>query len=201
LIGHLQHNLREPNRDHSHGRIWRIKHKTRPLLRPPAMVGQPVPVILDLLKATDDRTRYRARRELAQLPTDQVVPALDTWKDALPASDPEHEHHLLEALWMFQTHNVIRPQLLKTLLETKDHRARAAATRVLSFWLDQVDQPLKWLKPRINDSHPRVRLEAIRALTFLQGDAVVELALEVLNYDMDDYLQFTLDEAMRHWEQ
>ncbi len=24
LIGHLQHNLREPNRDHSHGRIWRV---------------------------------------------------------------------------------------------------------------------------------------------------------------------------------
>ena len=201
LIGHLQHNLREPNRDHSHGRIWRIKHKTRPLLTPPAIVGQPIPVILDLLKATDDRTRYRARRELAQLPTDQVVPALDTWKDALSATDPEHEHHLLEALWMFQTHNVIRPQLLKTLLETKDHRARAAATRVLSFWLGQLTQPLKWLQPRVNDPHPRVRLEAIRALTFLQGDAVVELALEVLNYDMDDYLQYTLDEAMRHWEQ
>ena len=102
---------------------------------------------------------------------------------------------------MFQTHNVIRPQLLKTLLETKDHRARAAATRTLSYWLDQIEQPLEWLKPRINDPHPRVRLEAVRALTFLTGDAVVELALEVLNHEMDDYLQYTLDEAMRHWEQ
>ena len=77
---------------------------------------------------------------------------------------------------------------------------RAAATRVLSFWLDQVDNPLKWLEPRINDPHPRVRLEAVRALTFLSGDAVVELALEVLNHDMDDYLQYTLDEAMRQLE-
>ena len=201
LIGHLQHNLREPNRDHSHGRIWRIKHKTRPLLNPPKIGGQPAPVLLDLLKARDDRTRYRARRELAQIPTDQVVPALDTWSAALTPGHPGYEHHLLEALWMFQTHNVVRPKLLTTLLETKDHRARAAATRVLSFWLDQIDQPLQWLQPRINDPHPRVRLEAIRALTFLEGDAVVELALEVLNHDMDDYLQYTLDEAMRHWEQ
>ena len=129
-----------------------------------------------------------------------VNPDSNDIKAVASVSHPDRDV-LLEALWMYQTHNVIRPQLLRTLLETKDHRARAAATRVLSFWLDQIDQPLKWLKPRINDSHPRVRLEAIRALTFLQGDAVVELALEVLNYDMDDYLQFTLDEAMRHWEQ
>ena len=33
----------------------------------------------------------------------------------------------------------------------------------------------------------------------MKGDNVVELALEVLNHDMDDYLQYTLDEAMRHW--
>ena len=26
LIGHLQHNLRDPSRDHSHGRIWRVTY-------------------------------------------------------------------------------------------------------------------------------------------------------------------------------
>ena len=32
LVGHMQHSLRDPNRDHTHGRIWRITYPKRPLL-------------------------------------------------------------------------------------------------------------------------------------------------------------------------
>ncbi|MEO1971924.1 MAG: PVC-type heme-binding CxxCH protein, partial [Pirellulaceae bacterium] len=39
LIGHLQHNLREPNRDHSHGRIWRVTYKGRRTVQPPRIAG------------------------------------------------------------------------------------------------------------------------------------------------------------------
>ena len=101
---------------------------------------------------------------------------------------------------MYQTHNVVEMDLLKYLLNADDHRARAAAVRVLSFWLDQVESPIELLEARVNDPHPRVRLEAVRALSFLAGDAAVETALGVLEHDMDDYLQFTLDETMRALE-
>ena len=30
----MQHSIRDPGRDHVHGRIWRITHKTRPLVEP-----------------------------------------------------------------------------------------------------------------------------------------------------------------------
>ena len=56
------------------------------------------------------------------------------------------------------------------------------------------------LKPLVNDDHPRVRLEAVRALSFMNGDEAIELALEVLEYEMDYYLQYTLDETMRSLE-
>ena len=79
----------------------------------------------------------------------------------------------------------------------EDHRARAAAVRALSFWLDRVDNPIALLTDRINDEHPRVRLEAVRALSFLEGDEAIEAALGVLEHDIDDYLQYTLDETMR----
>jgi HEAT repeat protein len=91
--------------------------------------------------------------------------------------------------------------LLKYLLNSDDHRARAAAVRVLSFWLDQVASPLELLAARVNDPHPRVRLEAVRALSFLQGDEVIEVALGALEHDVDEYLQYTLDETMRVLEQ
>ncbi|MCA9182654.1 MAG: HEAT repeat domain-containing protein, partial [Planctomycetales bacterium] len=82
-------------------------------------------------------------------------------------------------------------------LSADDHRARAAAVRVLSFWLRDVEQPLELLRARIDDPHPRVRLEAVRALSFMSGDEAIEIALGVLEHDMDDYLQYTLDETMR----
>jgi hypothetical protein len=44
-------------------------------------------------------------------------------------------------------------------------------------------------------------LEGVRAVSFLSGDDAIELVLGVLEYDMDDYLQYTLDETMRRLEQ
>ena len=201
LIGHLQHNLRDPSRDHSHGRIWRVTYKKKPLLKPATIDGAPVADLLELLKEYEDRTRYRVKRELGARPAEEVLPELKEWTAKLAKSNAENTHHLLEALWMYQTFNVVEMDLLKHLLNCDDHRARAAAVRVLSFWLDQVDAPLDLLTPRVNDPHPRVRLEAVRALSFLEGESAVELALGVLEHEMDDYLQYTLDETMRVLEQ
>ncbi len=201
LIGHLQHNLRDPSRDHSHGRIWRITHKTRPLVEPAKIAGQPIPALLDLLKLPEDRTRYRVRRELAERDPAEVVAAVNQWTKNLDSSDADYDHHLTEALWVCQTHHAIQTELLDQVLNAKDHRARAAATRVVSFWADDLDSPIELLTPRINDEHPRVRLEAVRALSFLSGDEATELALEVLNHDVDDALQYTLEETLRQLEQ
>lgn len=201
LIGHLQHNLREPYRDSSHGRIWRVTYPSRPLIDPPAIAGAEVAELLESLRLPDDRTRYRVRRELAERPTEAVAQATRAWVAGLDPDDPDRTHHQLEALWVLQSHNVIETSLLDRLLGCDDHRARAAATRVLSFWLEDVDDALGRLEARIHDDHPRVRLEAVRALSFLSGDDAIELALGVLEHDMDDSLQYALDETMRSLEQ
>jgi putative membrane-bound dehydrogenase-like protein len=201
LIGHLQHNLREPNRDHSHGRIWRVTYQGRPLLAAPKVAGQPIAALLELLKAPEDRTRYVVRRELAERDTKKVIDATAKWSAALDTMDVDYEHHLLEALWVYQTHNVVAADLLKKLLDAKDARARSAAVRVLSYWLDRVDEPLELLRARVADPSSRVRVEAVRALSFMKGEEAAEVALEVLNLDVDPYVQYTLDETMRALEQ
>lgn len=197
LIGHLQHNLREPNRDHIHGRIWRVTYRSRPVLTPPQITRQPVAKLLPLLAEYEDRTRYNVRRELAERSPDEVIPELRNWVLQLNPADQEYEHHLLEALWAYQTQNVVEKELLLKLLQAKDHRSRSAAVRVLSFWLDRFDDSLELLSKRVNDEHPRVRLEALRALSFLQGDAAMEVALEALEHEMDPMLQYTLDETIK----
>ena len=65
LIGHLQHNLRDPSRDHKHGRILRLTVQGRPLQEPVAIHGQPIGKLLENLKHPVDGVRHRSRVELS----------------------------------------------------------------------------------------------------------------------------------------
>ena len=200
LIGHLQHNLRDPNRDHTHGRIWRVTYPSRPLVDPPQIAGASIPDLLDLLKAPEYRTRYRARRALNAQDTDAVLPELEKWLAGLDESDPQYTRNRLEGLWLASSHNRLDVPLLKELLADDDFRARAAAVKTLSFHLDGVEDPLGLLQAAVADDHPRVRAEAVRALSYMEGDAAVETALSVLEKETDVFLEYTLDETMRALE-
>jgi hypothetical protein len=52
LIGHMQHNARDPLRDHVHGRIYRITYPSRPLVKPVPVAGAPIETLLNNLKAS-----------------------------------------------------------------------------------------------------------------------------------------------------
>lgn len=201
LIGHLQHNLRDPNRDHSHGRIWRVTYKGRPLVESKDLESLNELQLCEQLAAPEDRARYRVRRELAARETDDVTAALQAWLSSLSNAPAANTHQQLEALWVQQSHHSVDEQLLQELLTNEDFRARAAATRVLvetrSRWPDALQQ----LKTLANDEHPRVRLEAVRGCSFFRTADAAEVALEVLNHPMDQYLQYTLDETMRQLDQ
>ena len=57
--------------------------------------------------------------------------------------------------------------------------------------------PVRLLKKRLNDPHPRVRLEAVTTCSYLPAEAIQESVLDVLNYDMDVYLEYALEETLR----
>ena len=196
LIGHMQHSLRDPNRDKNHGRIWRVSYTKKPLVERKNVAGLPADKLLPLLTEYEDRVRYRVRRELRERDTDQVMSAVDDWIAQLDTENSADQLSLLEALWIHQQHDVVDQNLLMTLLRSPDPRVRAAATRVLSYWLDRVDHPLELLRTQVNDDHPRVRLEAVRALSFFDSPEALEIAVESLIHPQDDYLEYTLNETI-----
>lgn len=200
IIGHMQHNLRDPSRGTEHGRVYRVTYEGRPLLKPALVAGQPIPKLLDLLKSPEDRVRYRTRIELGGRDATQVLAALPKWLNELDPKDTEHEHHLMEGLWLHQNHNVVNQELLQRMLRSPDFRARAAATRMLCYWRDRVKQPLDLLRAQINDVHPRVRLEAIRTLSFFHDEAALAVALELLAHPDDEYLRFVFNETLNTLE-
>ena len=93
-------------------------------------------------------------------------------------------------------HDVVEQDLLKRLLKAKEFRARAAAVRVLQVQFDRVDGAMALLTPMVEDPAPRVRLEAVRACSFIPTAASAEAALKVLRHPMDYYLRYVLDETM-----
>ena len=197
IIGHLQHHLRDPSRDHTHGRIYRITYEGRPLMTPAKIFGQPVEHLLDLLKDPTNDTRYRAKIELSRHEAKEVIPALEKWIAGLDKNDKDYQHDLLEALWVYQWNNVVNEPLLKQMLRSPDFHARAAATRVLCYWRDRVAKPLELLKAQADDENPRVRLEAVRAASFFTTPDAVDVALETADKPQDYYLKYTLDETLK----
>src|SRR5262249_47897328 len=127
IIGHLQHAIRDPNRDRTHGRIYRVTYEGRSLSEPAKIAGEPIDKVLDLLKDPEDRVRYRARIELGSRKTEDVIPAVKKWIAGLDKNDKDYEHNVLEGLWAHQYQNVVDEELLKRLLASPNFRARSAA--------------------------------------------------------------------------
>jgi glucose/arabinose dehydrogenase/lysophospholipase L1-like esterase len=179
LIGHMQHNARDPNRDHAHGRVFRITYPSRPLVVPPPVHGASIGQLLENLKLHELRARDRTRRELRGRDADEVIAALDTWVAGLDASDPNHEHHLLEALWVTWGLNRVDADLLRRVLASEDHRARAAAVQVARYTGHQVPDRVELLRQAANDEHGRVRLGAVVAASWLDGEEGLSVLAEV----------------------
>ncbi len=198
LIGHMQFSLRDPMRDKAHGRIWRITYTGRPLLKPVDLSQQSIPQLLDNLKEYEDRFRYRSREQLRIKDVKLVAPALEKWIASLDKTKPDYEHNLLEALWIYQDFDVVKSDLLKTLLRAKDFRARAAATRVLSYWRERVSNALDLMTVQANDDSARVRIEAAVALSYFNSEKAVAATLAVLNHPMDYYLDYTCRETLKY---
>lgn len=162
LIGHAQHNQRDPNRDHVHGRIYRITYPERPLVEPAKIHGASIAELLENLKLPEARSRYRTRRELRGRNGAEVLPLLKAW-----AGQQTNDHHKLEALWVSWGLNQVDPDLLRELLKSADHRVRAATVRVLRFNTGEISNHAELLMTAAADDHGRVRLEAITAASWI----------------------------------
>ncbi|MGK6350033.1 PVC-type heme-binding CxxCH protein [Parapedobacter sp. DT-150] len=188
LIGHMQHNQRDPLRDHSHGRIYRITYPARPLVKPAQVAGAPVDTLLDNLKLPEYRTRYRTRRELRGRDAKEVLTHLNTWIEKLDQNDARYEHHLLEGLWVSWGLNQVDQALLRRLLGAKDYRARAAAVRVLRYTGHQVADQAQLLQKAASDEHGRVRLEALVAASWLDKAEALPILDEAAKKPLDDWM-------------
>lgn len=134
IIGHMQHNIRDPNRDKKHGRVYRMTCVGRDLQQPVAIDGEPVAALLENFRHPALGVRHRTRVELSERPTGEVIGAAKAWLAMLDPKSADDARLFLEALWLHQQHNVRDRELLSQVLASPEPHAALAAKTVAYHW-------------------------------------------------------------------
>ncbi|MEL6253648.1 MAG: PVC-type heme-binding CxxCH protein [Bacteroidota bacterium] len=197
IIAHGEVDFHHPMRDKSHGRIWRLTKKGKASKPFPKIKGVGIAHLLDSLKSNSQLTRLMANRELVEqgITSEKLM----FWVMRQDKKNPRYEHHLLEALWLHAAINAPHKKLIDQLLDAKDHHIRAAATRMLGHWKEEIGG-VDLLAKVIRDEHPQVRLEAVNVLREIGNLKAVELAMEAVDLPMDENLDFALWNTAREGE-
>ncbi len=196
LIGHMQHSARDPNRDHDHGRIYRVTCPSRPLVEPVVIAGASIPSLLKALEEPELRTRYRARRELRGRDAAVVVAAVKSWLASHDSNNPRFDHLLCEALWTTWGTGTPDRELLGKCLAAKSHQARAAAVDVIRFAWRKIPDHAALLQQAAADEHPRVRLTAMVAASWLDNADGAAIASAALEKPFDSWMVHAFDAAL-----
>jgi putative heme-binding domain-containing protein len=209
IIQHGEVDFRDPRRDHTHGRIWRVTAKGRPAVERPKIPGASVEALLGMLEAPEDWTRFYAKRELRERGA-SVLPALEAWVKTLDLSKNETARTHLEALWAYAGLGTMPVDLLRAAAEpSRRPELRSMALRRLFAAIVSADPSraagvdripagfADFVFASIGDPHPRVRLEAIHCLRTLHTAKATETALKALDQAMDENLDFALWQTCR----
>lgn len=211
VIGHYQASFRDPARDKTHGRIWRVAPK-----QAGPGPGAPAPMsarsnddLVGDLGSPDRWTRQMAHRVLAgRLPAD-VSAATTRWlnRTGTGASDAQ----AFEILGVLTDHGLIHTNLLQTLAGATAFEARAYAARVLGHWAERststspsAEQQFRiaQLERLVADPQPRVRLEAVVACSYIPDAHAVEVAAMATDFPMDSALEYAFVQcvqALKPW--
>ena len=187
IIQHGEVDFRDERRDQSHGRIWRVKAKGRDLKKQVDFTSLEISQLLENLKSNDRYLADMSKRELIERGAEAVESELLKF-----AAKGQNEYTKLQVLWLRSGLNLADSQLLLEVLSSKDYHIRAAAIRLASQQYSEDANILKIYKNFITDKSAIVRLEVINALRALDSKEAVEVALEALDSEVDDTINYAL---------
>lgn len=217
IIQHGEVDFRDPRRDRTHGRIWRVTHQDQKMV-PGTPILASDPIEQNITRMSDDADLVRifasqAIRVRAKSEPSIAKQVQDRMDMLVSDKDPETDLELMQWCWHLEADNRFAPEAIAKLTASADGRIRAAAVRILSHQMTHEfrtstgfgaeipkDLKSKWLsltKKHAADSHPRVRLEMVRLLANLQLPESASVACQVLEQPMDRFLDFALWQCMR----
>jgi putative heme-binding domain-containing protein len=200
VIGHYQASFRDPARDRTRGRIWRVTARGRPPVAWEKLGAKTDDELAARLASPDRWTRQMAKRVLAGRPAAGALPALARAAAALDASGlPADLRELarVEILGAGAAHEAVETNLLGRLAASERPEARAFAARMAGHWAGRLPAPLELLARLAADPHPRVRLEAVVACGYVPDARAIEVAARVADQPMEPALVYAFTQCVQ----
>ena len=201
VICHQDDPFRHPDRDFTHGRIWRVSNTRAEPVQRPELRRATVRELYEHLNSPERWIRYQAKRVLAssdaQREPEHVAGSLAA-RFTSSLAHQQDEHLLLEIIGVLESLEEVNEELLGHLVVAGEYRARAYAARVVGRWSDRLQQPLKLLTRLVQDPHPLVRMEAIVASAHVSSPHAAEVAAIATDYEIDYDIDYALSQALHH---
>jgi putative membrane-bound dehydrogenase-like protein len=168
IISHNELPTTHPDRDKSHGRIWRIRH-----------VSQKPRVILDFnqvkteelvnhLKSPSLWEKRAAWHQISDRPISETK-GLAMSLMALASNESQDEVTRIHALWSLEGIKHYNATLLSLLLKSPLHDLRREAVRSLASFSLNPAQMASSVKELMEDKNPAVRSQVLRTLSEVGG--------------------------------
>lgn len=196
VIGHYQASYRDPRRDLSHGRIWRMTARDRPLVTRPLLEQMSAAELVSQLDSPERWVRDAAKFRLYRLPREQVLAAADVALALEPGLTDSGCRRLYELSGVFSAHEAPRLDLVTRLLASTDFRWRAWGVRLVGYWQQGLPEALTLVERAAEDEHPRVRLEAVVAAAAIPDERSIVAATRVLDRPVDFGIDYALTQCI-----
>jgi putative membrane-bound dehydrogenase-like protein len=160
IISHNEVRRTHPDRDRTHGRIWRIRHKSqkpRPSINFYKLTTKELP---QYLKSPSLWAKRAAWHQIADRKATELAPQL---KAMLRDTSLDVTTRIL-TLWALEGSGSYDEKLISELLQSTDDELRRETVRALSQSPVSTSKLAALLKPLLNDKNVMVRSQVLRTL-------------------------------------
>lgn len=160
IVSHNEVSRSHPDRDKSHGRIWRIRHESQTPRPIPNLYETPTAQLPAHLKAPTLWEKRAAWHQIADRKALELAPQLV----ALAADDKQDPITRIHSLWSLESLQYFDTKLMDALVGTEDGDLRREAIRSLASFDLTASQLARYLTGADQDPNAMVRSQALRTI-------------------------------------
>lgn len=182
---------RHPDRDQTHGRIWRVSSRSASASIPKLDELDNRQLILKT-NSKDNWTKLKAKQLLKFRGLSRIPRSILKWDDG----------ELLNAAYVYEYLNRPNLILLSRMINSLDYRVRGNAARLIGKWNKQISAhshpdfvPVDMLLKLSKDSHPQVRMEAILAASELKSHQAIGILTSAVKEPKDRWIEYVSSQA------
>ncbi|WP_339709258.1 c-type cytochrome [uncultured Kriegella sp.] len=163
IVSHNEVATTHPDRDKSHGRLWRIRHKSQKPREIPNFYEVKTDDLVDYLKSPSIWAKRAAWHQISDRPIEETR-KLANDLIAMASNVKEDEITRIMALWSLEGIKHYDQKLIIKLLNTASDDLRREAVRSLQSFMLSADALANLLGKTAKDDNPMVRSQVLRTL-------------------------------------